>query len=240
MANRIMHSILPAVADKSQVVTTDGIIDAASLDAAIYGRKDVLKYGVRACVKEISHYCQDIDLSWEKREQGRRSIINIRSDANDRAKTLAIAIEIFSDESGWETNYGGFKWLQIAKSLARLDRLDKYLDQVKKEKELNRNPKSDVLSRETNIKKQILMELNVFDGLSHNSASILENLVFQESNELFNKFLEQKLAVPGISHAEREAITYEMNDLKSKYYESEYKKIKYYGRKRVRKSNACF
>ena len=45
MAKRIMFSILPHVADKTQIHMTGGVVDYNALAYAVSGRKDIIKYG---------------------------------------------------------------------------------------------------------------------------------------------------------------------------------------------------
>lgn len=187
MVNRIMHSVLPAVADKTQVSTTGGVVDYNSLDAAVYGRKDVIKYGTRACIKELDYYKPDSNLGDQTRKDAQKYL-----DSKDYTSALKECVKAFSDiyDEAWHDNYGGLAWERIAKSLLRLSILDTNLKEVVASK--SRNPNA--MEEEINIKKQILLELNVFDGLSHNTASIMENLVNEEMKDLkaFNPELKEK------------------------------------------------
>lgn len=174
MAKRIMHSTLSHVADPNQVSLTGGYIDMVSLEHAAHGRKDILKYGILALISELKYY------------YGRNpEVLDIKSE-----KDFDMAIKNFNDKKGWEEMYGGYAWAKIAKSLKNIFILDKSLDVVednikKSKNDFVRNQEND---KKINILKQIILELNVFDGLAHNTNSIMEKLINFEFDENSSKY----------------------------------------------------
>jgi len=181
MAARIMHSTLPAVVDKSQVVSTNGAIDHSALLEAIKGSKNIIKYGLRACFGELHHYKMRLDPEYKDTSYGISHMINDIMFEKDPIQQIDMIIEKFN-KPYWDTNFGGQKWLTIAKSLKRiiyLDNLVSYGDRSKK----------------YDNARELLLELNVFDGLTHNTDSIMRNLIELEVNEINNhiRFNNRKL-----------------------------------------------
>lgn len=177
MAQRIMHSILPSVVPLTQVEMTEGAIDYNSLNYAIEGRKKIIEYGLIACKNEMKH-CLDTDIADFFKSINKENILS------DKINFIQKCIESFSNDSLWEDAYGGYAWEKIAKSLKRIIELDTQLDQ--KRVEIN-NPnynKETARKEELNIMRQTLMELNIFDGLVHNTGGIMGKIVDIESSSL--------------------------------------------------------
>ncbi len=183
MAKRIMYSILPGIASPTQTMATQGVVDLKALRAAVEGRKDIIKYGVNACMKELRHY----EGSMTAQEAGEAPAV-LRSgkpyhlaralaDHGDNEKALDVAIKMFGDKDAWPPSYGGDAWLNIAKTLKQLVVLDKQLDAVR----ASRATDPEAMDKEIIIMQQLIVAMNVFDGLSHNTASILSNLVEEEA-----------------------------------------------------------
>lgn len=194
MAKRIMHSILPSIGDindpswASRISSTKGVIDYNSLAAAAEGRHDIIKYGTLACVEEVRHYNNrkyntpnDIyTLSLKYAKEG-----NFK-DAID------ICINSFDDKENWANAYGGEAWLKIAKTIKNLIDLNdklKSLDKYKSNEKFQWQGKSDpyAVDAKINILNDIIIQLNIFDGLAHNTGSIIPKLIREESNEINNK-----------------------------------------------------
>lgn len=85
-----------------------------------------------------------------------------------------IAINCFSDSENWDAFYGGNAWNNIAKSLVKIISYNNDLQVVDKN-----SPNA------IQIMRMLVIELNVFDGLSHNTASIMRNLISQEMQDTF-------------------------------------------------------
>jgi hypothetical protein len=170
MAKRIMHSILPAVSDKTQTYMTGGAIDYKSLAAAIEGRKDIIKYGTIACARELSGYRPG-------RYTGSVSVdipkgLSLALSGNYE-ESLNISIQCFEDYKNWRAGHGNKAWEQIAKTIKKLLELDKNLAEVRNKKHKN-------IEAELQIMQLIVVQLNVFDGLSHNNGSVMERLIEME------------------------------------------------------------
>lgn len=122
MAARIMHSTLPAVVNKSQIVSTQGAIDHSALLEAIKGSKNIIKYGLKACIGELNNMQLHLDPQYDNTTKS-----DLRDDVRYNGTNLEKAdllIKYFSNDKIWKTNYGGQKWLTIAKSLKRIIYLD--------------------------------------------------------------------------------------------------------------------
>ncbi len=175
MAKRIMYSILPSLSSTLQTHHTGGVVDYNALRYAVSGRHDIIKYGTRACVREMRHY------------GGSREIVTKANDfmkAKSYYEAIKLAVECFSDIDMWNQSYGGKAWEAIARSLSKIIIYD---NELKKLQELKaKDPKA--LDQEVQVMQMLVIELNVFDGLSHNTASIMQNLIHQElAEQLPNK-----------------------------------------------------
>lgn len=204
MAKRIMYSILPGVASPTQTMATQGVVDYKALKAAVEGRKDIIKYGVNAAVKELRHYEGDLSVA----ELGAPAALAkgkpyhlARAYANqgDNEKAMDIAIKMFGDKEAWPPAHGGEAWLAIAKTVKSIVVLDKNLEDVR----ASRGTDPGYMDKELTIMQQLIIAMNVFDGLSHNTASILSNMVEEEALVMH----------PGAS-------TPELNDLTSKEFQT--------------------
>lgn len=164
MAQRIMHSILPAVADPLQISQTEGVVDYNSLKAAADGRKKIIEYGTRAAVEELENSSDPI---------GHLKATEFLQ-AGKLEEAMDAAIKLYDNDDLWMTGYGGKLWGDISRSLRQLIRLDKTLEAMKL------SPQRDH-QKEVQIMRDIVVEMNVFDGLSHNSNSIMSNLVDLET-----------------------------------------------------------
>lgn len=172
MAKRIMYSILPSVCDSSQIFHTQGVVDYKALSAACEGRHSIIKYGTKACMRESNHYTKKSDtFSNELNEK------YIRGDYfNVAIKTT----QVFADKFGWNTSFGGEAWFNISNSILKLITYDEELNKVVKAKSICEN----FWDTSIGIMKSIVIELNVLDGLAHNTDSIMRNLTSEESSDL--------------------------------------------------------
>ncbi len=198
MAKRIMYSVIPSLAESGQAYGTGGVIDYNALKYAIEGRHDIIKYGIMACIKEMRHYGAPAKASGQ-------SVRNMEAEAKmylaegKPHEALNLAVESFADQKGWEQSYGGKAWEAIARSLEKLLTYDEELKKIRSSP--NRNPEQEV-----EIMKMIVIELNVFDGLSHNTKSIMYNLVEQELTE-------ERLKNPGKGPYIYDSVTDEYNKI---------------------------
>jgi len=67
--------------------------------------------------------------------------------------------------------FGGEPWAEISKSLFKIAKLNIEAKKIKKQQNMK---------QEMNILQQLVVELNIFDGLSHNTDSILKNILNEE------------------------------------------------------------
>jgi len=177
MAKRIMYSVIPSLAKDSEVYHTGGVVDYKALAAAIEGRHDIIKYGAKACVQELHNYGGYGD------QYNYDHILQLLKNA-DYKKIFEISFDLFSDSSNWNTSYGGEAWKKIAETLLKITQLDENLKQLR----ANKRSLPDFYDQEVEIMKQIVIYLNVFDGLSHNTNSILTNILEEEGEEIFGDY----------------------------------------------------
>jgi hypothetical protein len=89
-------------------------------------------------------------------------------DSKRYADVIEICIKFFGDSKLWLDGFGGNAWKKIAESIFRLTKLEfKFL-----EAKQNKN-----MDDEIQAMKDIVIELNVFDGLAHNTDSIIKNII---------------------------------------------------------------
>jgi hypothetical protein len=178
MAQRIMYSALPFLADPAQVALTEGVVDTNALKAAVEGRKNIIKYGVRAVLKELAHYREHDERASNKGIRSKpyqtcnRAILN-----GEYVAAMDIAVTAFRETDSWYTNYGGKPWEMISRTIRQLARLDRQLDVVRARPRSHESDKE-----ELQLMRDIVVEMNVFDGLAHNSDSILNNLAELETD----------------------------------------------------------
>jgi hypothetical protein len=180
MAQRIMFSTLPYLANPAQVALTEGVVDVNALKAAVEGRKNIIKYGVIAVLGELEHYREAFTNTGVKGKKSepyircRNAIVN-----NKFSAAMDIAIDAFKDSESWYTQYGGRPWEMIARAIRQIARLDYSLDELRSKPRSQENDKQEV-----QLMRDLIVEMNVFDGLAHNSDSILNNLAELEANAL--------------------------------------------------------
>lgn len=167
MAKRIMHSILPYIADPKQIDATKGVVDYNSLIAAAEGRFDIIKYGTSACVKEMGHY--------RDRTNELLAKMNDFLKAKEYEKAADICVKGFGDPNQWDNKFGGEAWKKIAVTVRNIIKLNDALQETERNKR-----DSKYLDTKNLILNYMVVEMNVFDGLSHNTASIMNNIIGEE------------------------------------------------------------
>ncbi len=205
MAKRIMYSTLSSVVSPGQIAGTNNVIDFKALDAACEGADDILKYGILACLAECFYYDQAGYLFLGEYELEKMSPGEVISD-NSYSEILKECNHLFNDKDNWGEGFGGYAWLKISESLTRINLLNENLKQ-------QRSLKSKDLDKVVNIQKQLVMELNIFDGLSHNNGSVMKNIIRIESNEKNRKTLDEEEKVTRLMDAK------ELNDPKQVFKE---------------------
>ena len=95
---------------------------------------------------------------------------------------LQLSAEIFNDLEIWgeRGGYGGLAWAKITETLLKITKLKNELDKVRSEKPTN-------MEKEMHILQQLVVELNVFDGLNHNTGNILSNILEEERKDLLRQ-----------------------------------------------------
>lgn len=164
MAKRIMYSALLAKSNKDEYYGTDGVVNQSALDSAAAGVNDIIKFGTMACLSEMRH---------AKNKQSSKKVEELFK-SNNIKLFLESCIDEFNDKNNFMnySSYGGHKWATIAKSLLNLFNMNENLKSA---------IKTDDYNKQNKIKKMIVLELNYFDSLNHNSDSILSSLLNEES-----------------------------------------------------------
>lgn len=167
MAKRIMFSLLShltPIGESSRSYYTHGAIDVKALRQLIPGAKEILEYGIMACIEEISWH-SDIDSV--------KKLKNISS-LGEQKYTLK-ALILFFNRNDWQQSYGGENWKKIAETLLDIKiHLDNGLE-ARNNYELDREIK-ELMS--------LSSYLNILDGLMHNTGSIMDKMINIESNML--------------------------------------------------------
>jgi hypothetical protein len=169
MAKRIMYSIIPSVSDSVQVHHTHGVVDYNALIAAAEGRHDLIKYGTRACVREINHYQKSGHTIYEE--------LMKEHDKGNYYDIAKKAVEMFGDFPSWATSFGGKPWFNIANSLLKIVTYSDELMVTNRQK----NSSADYWDKSIQIMNSIVIEMNVLDGLAHNTDSIMRNMTNEEA-----------------------------------------------------------
>lgn len=161
MARRIMFSLIPGER-----------FDFVAARWAANGAISSVTYGTKAINEELRHYKGEIP------RIGARNIVNFVSKSLDKfnlnnAETyqffLETAINMFNDSGNWENQFGGEAWGNIAKTVLKLVSLYVSLMNVKKWSD-----------EEEEILKQIIIYLNLLDGIMHNTGKVFEKMIEAE------------------------------------------------------------
>ena len=168
MAKRIMHSILPSLSNPAESHWTGGAIDYKSLQYATEGWQDIVKYGLKSCVNETEHYksAKNGGNTYEK-------ALNYLNEGNYEL-CIETCISAFKATEGWQILYGGEAWLNIAECIKNIYEIGKELE------------KSDG-KQKINAMNAMVVALNVFDGLSHNTESVMRKVIEYESDDIASK-----------------------------------------------------
>jgi hypothetical protein len=207
MAKRIMLSIIPAVMTQTERSSTMidpkyWGLDYKALRSAVMGAKELIRYGALICVDELKHYGDPILDA--KHQMGFtpvrtkanehlvdcakfvRNVQNILEEGNYK-EALGLCYEGFSDTkarkihddyfaSPWASAYGGAAWAKIAQTLYQI--AVKW-DELQALKEPG-NKDEDKLDKEIQLMKDIVVSMNVFDGLAHNTGDVMPKLIDKE------------------------------------------------------------
>lgn len=175
MAARILWSTIPAEQQLNNI---------NALKSLTYGAKELIRLGAKATMEELSHTDKD---SYTK------AFIEIENKNYEAA--LKISLESFKTVNQAGKMYGGRAWVNIAQNLLLLLGALNKAEQYKNAADYN-----NYVAELNNV----VVYMNVIDGLAHNTGSIMDkmlNIEFQElktklnnsdkeydENELYKKF----------------------------------------------------
>lgn len=179
MAKRVFLSIIPATMSAGERHHSGGY-DYKALRSASNGAKDLTHFGTQACIAEVKHYTnldpdEDITLHPLYIKAHKAFLMGKNLDA------LNACHQAFSDKTGWMESYGGGKWQVIAETLIKIETARLQLEHIRRE--AASHPEQDNLSLEVAAMKTIITEMNIFDGLAHNTAGVMQNLISLEADE---------------------------------------------------------
>lgn len=167
MAKRIMFSLLSHLVpegESARAYYTHGSIDIKALRQLIPGAKELIEYGVIACLDELGFHSDN---------EAVKKVNNIASLGND-TYTLK-ALTIFYSRTDWDEMFGGEKWKKIAETLLAIKtHMDAGIEARK------------TYDLDGEIKELMNMTtyLNLLDGLVHNSGSLMQKVLDIESAKL--------------------------------------------------------
>lgn len=93
---------------------------------------------------------------------------------------LKVCVDSFSDAKAWEPSYGGKPWAKIATTLYDLNHNVKLLLFNRSNARDRRERDKDYLQEEIELMRHQIVLMNLFDGLAHNTANVMGNLVEEE------------------------------------------------------------
>lgn len=181
MAARIMLSLIPEVMDPIQRanIMADPRMwstDVKAYRAAVKGAKALIINGAKACVGELRHYKDKAvdDDDDDKVVECKRLIARGKEAIEDEdwAQALRYCSEAFEDEGAWESAYGGKAWATIAETLLQINAASEKIE---------RERKANNWEGELDAMKQTVVLMNVFDGLAHNTGSVMPKLLMEEN-----------------------------------------------------------
>lgn len=208
MAKRIMLSVIPSLMSKTEMHHSGGF-DYKALKSAAAGAKDLIKYGAKACVGEMEFFGEGLGENYSSilhgyvkdiKEEDIPKVMEIRKKFNSIEKTkeeakrlvrdgkykecLQLCVKSFNDTDYWQSSYGGIAWGKIADTLLKMEEKRELLRLIKEESVNQPDPKTDYLQMEVETLKEIIVLMNVFDGLAHNTGSIMPKVVSEEVKDL--------------------------------------------------------
>jgi hypothetical protein len=160
MAARVMYSTLPYNEQMNNIV---------ALQSLLPGAKELFNYGMKALMDEIQ-FAGDANAAekvvWDY--------------SNGKIlESLTKAFKIFSNKNNWEDAYGGVAWANITKNLLELHKCIKNVENAKK--------KGDWDTYEKQLREMVVY-MNVMDGITHNSGTLLDKMIdFELDEKLQNK-----------------------------------------------------
>jgi hypothetical protein len=160
-------------------------IDFRALQSAVRGSKDLVKYGTLACAEELQFY--------QKYEVNYAHQVKRLAEQGNYIEALNLSERIFLDIKHWSEGYGREPWAKIANILKQIEEKREFLDMIKDEKASGKEPPSNYEKLEIETMKEIIVLMNVFDGLAHNSGNIMPKLMSEEIRELTPETYDPKM-----------------------------------------------
>lgn len=119
MAKRIMLSVIPSVMTKNEMHQFGGF-DYKALKAAVFGARDLIKYGSAACVEEMKHYGDnDKDEDYGKIQKAKKAVLDLWGQGKYK-ECLKLCDVSFHDTKNWNPSYGREAWGKIARTLYQM------------------------------------------------------------------------------------------------------------------------
>ncbi len=148
-------------------------LDIKALRSAVKGAEALIENGAKTCVGELRHYP---DRAYEDDEptsdlnyavqQGKNAIYN-----GDWQLALSICRSAFANTRKWKTHYGGEAWKKIAQVLLDIDQAYNDVKEARAARDWD---------KEIDEMKKCVVLMNVFDGLAHNTGSVMPKLLMEE------------------------------------------------------------
>jgi len=114
------------------------------------------------------------EMSWSRESNARKRIENAIKSKN-YLSAAKIAFHEFNIDQNWDTGYGGKKWAEFCKYLVALGTAIELFKKSKTEEEKLKSS------------NDISIYMNVLNGLTHNTGSFSEKMIYNESNtNVFN------------------------------------------------------
>jgi hypothetical protein len=159
MAHRTMYSLIPP-----------SVFDPIAARWAARGAKDIIFYGAHSVFKELAHYSGKNKALLNKLHKFHFAPVS-KDNLKQYSYFLKECADLFN-EPVWLPSFGGAPWAKIASTLSIIA--------FNYEKLLNAEKNSPT---EEALLKKIIILLNLFDGLCHNTASIYDDLLRIENKE---------------------------------------------------------
>lgn len=155
------------------------------------GAKKIIINGMKACFSELAH-------SYNENKKTLDSFADTSDNPIDDA--LEYASDEFRKKEFWDPSYGGEPWANIADTLKIIQNL--YSEWKRSEKDTD---------KEEELLKKIIIYLNKFDGMAHNTGTIFNNLIKEEYGRDYSAVASQMNILNklrNLSEAEDPTLTY--------------------------------
>lgn len=167
MAKRIFFGLLSHLApnESAMIHLTKGVVDYNALRQLVSGAKELLKYGIKACVEENEHNERDT-----KEEFARIRSLYETNQYSECLKALAASFKKDIPGSG----FGDVLWAKIAETLLQINESLIAAQNARKDGDWD---------KEVDSLKDMSIFMNVLDGLAHNSGMFMDKVLDIEDIE---------------------------------------------------------